>query len=105
MTNSTLDKSTEQPNWIEKMKTSGARRYLKSTLSVIRFDWVGHRTSRLSTSLVLLSGSFAFSLVGFLWSLFGHQGGVSWIAFGIVLGLGAVYTKEPPNGGPPKITG
>ncbi len=103
---STAPKSPGKKNWIERVKTSAVRRYLRSTLSVIRFDGVKRQTARWSISQVLLGGSFAFSLVGFLWSLFGHQNGVSWIGFGIVLGLGAVYTKEPPNhGDPPEISG
>ena len=84
-------------NWTEKLNLSGIRRYIGSIFGIIRFEWLKRRTSRWSVSQVLMGASFAFSLVGFLWSLLGHHDGFSWIGFAIVLGLGAIYTKGSTN--------
>jgi uncharacterized membrane protein YfcA len=58
-----------------------------------------------TVSQVLFTASAAFSVVGFVLSLAGRQQGLSWILFGLVLGLGALYTKDPPNRTPPTLGG
>ncbi len=103
---SPVSESRNGPRWMQKMKMSSTQRYLQMKTSVIRLGHMRPRSLRVTVSQVLLTGSAAFSLVGFIWNLFGHQTGLSWIGFGIVLGLGALYTKEPPNNGsPPTVQG
>ncbi|SMC07386.1 hypothetical protein SAMN00768000_3360 [Sulfobacillus thermosulfidooxidans DSM 9293] len=84
-----------------KMKALAGQRYLGIKSNVIRLGQIRHHALGWTVSQVLFVGSAAFSLVGFVWNLFGHRSGLSWIGFGIVLGLGALYTKEPPNNGTP----
>ncbi len=94
-------KSRKGADWMTKMKALAGQRYLGIKSNVIRLGQIRHHALGWTVSQVLFVGSAAFSLVGFVWNLFGHRSGLSWIGFGIVLGLGALYTKEPPNNGTP----
>jgi uncharacterized membrane protein YvbJ len=58
-----------------------------------------------TVSQILFASSGAFAVVGFFLSLFGLSQGLAWILFGLVLGLGAFYTKGPPTRGTPPTLG
>ncbi len=81
------------------------QRYQNAIRGVMHFDAPRISTMPWSVSRILFVFSGAFAVVGFILSLIGLTQGIAWLLFGLVLSLGAFYTKEPPSRGTPPTLG
>ena len=92
-------------DWLRGVRNIPWQRYRMAASGVIHLNNIRQVRVTWTVSQVLFTASAAFSVVGFVLSLAGRQQGLSWILFGLVLGLGALYTKDPPTRGTPPTLG
>lgn len=91
--------------WMTWWQSVPWRRYRNVLSGVIQLN-ASRLRAAWTLSQILFVASAAFSIVGFVLSMFQVVQGLAWLLFGLVLGLSALYTKGPPHhGNPPSLGG